>query len=200
VWPEQLRAVAAEHAVAAVPRLQLSAATVIRSASCLAAVPGVAPSRETAVCDGATEWMDDVPPAIATAGAVSVPIAAGATVLDDEAGAWELLKRRVAENRKLSTENRKLRNDLGEARVRTPADPHRSSGCEILCEILRSVRVSRCLESRAGHWPAATGCSSSKCSAAERACRFTSAACKQWLRALSCLMFALAQDCVLLLC
>ena len=26
----------------------------------------------------------------------------------DEAGAWELLKRRVAENRKLSTENRRL--------------------------------------------------------------------------------------------
>ena len=42
---------------------------------------------------------------------------------DDEAGAWELLKRRVAENRKLSTENRKLRNDLGESRVSQPSDP-----------------------------------------------------------------------------
>ena len=49
----------------------------------------------------------------------SVPVAAAAAVADDEAGAWELLKRRVAENRKLSTENRKLRNDLGEARVST---------------------------------------------------------------------------------
>ena len=37
---------------------------------------------------------------------------------ETEAGAWELLKRRVAENRKLSTENRKLKSDLGESRVR----------------------------------------------------------------------------------
>ena len=34
---------------------------------------------------------------------------------ETEAGAWELLKRRVAENRKLSTENRKLSTELREA-------------------------------------------------------------------------------------
>ena len=57
--------------------------------------------------------MDDAPPV------ENVPAAAG-TVAGDEAGAWELLKRRVAENRKLSTENRKLRNDLGEAIFLSP--------------------------------------------------------------------------------
>ena len=64
--------------------------------------------------------MDDAPPpppATHPVAASAVPIAATGTVTDDEAGAWDLLKRRVAENRKLSTENRKLRNDLGEAKV-----------------------------------------------------------------------------------
>lgn len=70
------------------------------------------------------------PPAPAPASDSAAPVLAVATatvvapaaVADDEAGAWELLKRRVAENRKLSTENRKLRNDLGESRVSQPSD------------------------------------------------------------------------------
>ncbi len=102
---------------------------------------------------------DDVPPPPPPPVAASaVPVTAAATVDDDEAGAWELLKRRVAENRKLSTENRKLRNDLGEAKVSsTPSRSRSLLGCEIMtCKILRRARASfgayyGCIESRAGY-------------------------------------------------
>ena len=50
--------------------------------------------------------------------AVGAAVATEASAGADEAGAWELLKRRVAENRKLSTDNRRLRNELGDQQVR----------------------------------------------------------------------------------
>ena len=50
--------------------------------------------------------------------AVGAAVATEASAGADEAGAWELLKRRVAENRKLSTENRRLRNELGDQQGR----------------------------------------------------------------------------------
>ena len=54
----------------------------------------------------------------ASGAAVGAAVATEASAGADEAGAWELLKRRVAENRKLSTENRRLRNELGDQQVR----------------------------------------------------------------------------------
>ena len=67
--------------------------------------------------------------------AVGAAVATEASAGADEAGAWELLKRRVAENRKLSTENRRLRNELGDQQVRARLRRCRRVAADLTCSL-----------------------------------------------------------------